>query len=87
MALVPDGEIFSPTTLALWVKTLFSFNCLNLKQFKQYSRIQVRTNTTGAVRYLKDTQSIDQILMSCQCTEINLCNGKEKSEIFSPTHS
>ena len=37
MAPVPDGEIFSPTTLALWVKTLFSFNCLNLKQFKQYT--------------------------------------------------
>ena len=47
-------------------------------------RIQVRTDTTGTVRYLTDTQSINQLLMSCQCTEINQCKGREKREFFPP---
>ena len=31
---VPKGEIFEPTTPALWVKPVFSINRLNLQQFK-----------------------------------------------------
>ena len=38
------------------------------------------------VWYLTDTQSINQFLMSCQCTKINLCKGKEKGDFFPHTH-
>ena len=48
-------------------------------------RIQVRTDTTGTVQYLTDTQSINQLLMSCQCTKIYLCKGREKRRFFLPT--
>ena len=48
-------------------------------------RIQVRTDTTGTVRYLTDTQSINQLLMSCQCTKINLCKGREKGDFVPHT--
>ena len=74
-------NFFSPTTPALWAKTLFS---INLKQFTtvHYS-IQVRTYTTGTVRYLTDTKSINQLLMSCQCTRSIYASGGKK-EIFSP---
>ena len=34
------------------------------------------------VRYLTDTQSINRLLMSSQCTEITLCKGKEKGDFF-----
>ena len=47
--------------------------------------IQVRTDKTGMVWYLTDTQSINQLLMSCQCTEINLCKGREKGDFFPHT--
>ena len=61
-------------------------NRINLKQFKTgHYRIQVRTDTTGMVWYLTYTLSINQLLMSCHCTEINLCKGREKRD-FSPTH-
>ena len=67
-------------------KTLLSINCINLKQFTMvHYRIQVRTDTTGTVQYLTDTQSINQLLMSCQCTKIYLCKGREKRRFFPPT--
>ena len=81
MAPVPEGEHFHPTH----PHTLFSVNCLNLKQFKTvHYRIQVRTDTTGMVRYLTYTHSINQLLMSCQYIKIILCKGKEKRRLFPP---
>ena len=83
MAPVPEGEIFSPTIPALWV----TINHLNLKQFKTvHYRIHVRTDTTDTVRYLTETQFINQLLMSCQCTEIDLGKGWEKGD-FLPPHT
>ena len=64
MARVPEGEMFLPTTPALWVK---NFIHLNLKQFKTvHNRIQVRTDTTGTVWYLTDTQ-IQSININFSC--------------------
>ena len=65
---------------------LFSIYCLNLKQFKtvQY-RIQARTDTTGTVGYLTDTQSINKLLMSRQCIEIIYARDGKKEDF--PPHT
>ena len=47
-------------------------------------RIPVRNNTTGMIWYLTDTQSINQLLMSCQCTKIIPCKGRGKRRCFPP---
>ena len=77
-----------PVGKKLYSSLLFIFIHLNLKQFTMvHYRIQVRTDTTGTMGYLTDTQSINQLLMSCQFTKINLFKGREKRRFFPPTHS
>ena len=82
MAQVPEEEIFfAHHTRPVGKK--FSINRLNLKQFKTvHYRIQVRTDTRGTVQHLTNTQSVNQILMSCQCTKIILCKGRGKGDFF-----
>ena len=46
-----------------------------------------RSGPMQQVRYLTDTQSINQLLMTCQCTKIIQCKGREKKGDFSPTDS
>ena len=70
MVWAPEGEIFSPTTPALRVKTLFSMNPL-----KQYSTLQ-DTGQDWRLQYLTD-QSTPHVL--------SVCKGREKGDLFPHT--